>query len=456
VVHSLTVVFLSHIGTMQNPKVCGVFHIAPYCAISVSIALLLLNMILFDVSPHISDYPYINKVKKKHQAVKPSLDPLEGMLDVDQIHETVSELSDKTMVSSFRLMALKIYVYSLPSRFNTDLLKSRSGYNSRSAYDETGCRTEMMLHNFLLTSNHRVHLPVKADFFYVPVYGWCHHQSTTHSDNNPLKIYHEALAYIKSHYPYFNMSYGRDHVWSISGNGLKKTSHLWQIQTKNSIIVYYGIQSIKALDYVPHKDLVIPPDLTRFNITPFHELSYKAQLKRKYMVHMATSSYSFYPANKIHINSSKKTYYFRQLFLSTKVRISSIKSKAVFHDMMSSVFCLCFPGYHGWSEMFYLSVLSGCIPVLFGTDTEIAFQGIIDPSRFTVQVRPKDIDQLKDILASISHEHVGSMQNEIERIWKFFYYGSGGMAQETIVKSLVKRKSNNHVHYHYYTTVKFA
>jgi len=441
---------------MQSPKVCGVFHVAPYCAISVSIFLFLLNMILFDINPKFSDYQYITAIKKKHSSTKPSLDPLSNILGADEIQGTVSELSDKTMTSSLMFMTLKIYVYNLPSRFNTDLLKSRSGYSSKYDYDESGCKTEATIHNFLLTSNHRVHGAAKADFFYVPVYGWCYHQSNVHTDNNPLKLYQEALAYIKSHHPYFNMSYGRDHVWSISSNSLKKASHhLWQVETKNSIILYYGAQSIKSLEYVPHKDLVIPPDLNRYNFTPCHELSLKARPKRRYEVHMASSTYSFYPPSKTHVNSSKKTYYFRQLLVSTKVKISSFKSKSVIHDMMSSTFCLCIPASHSWSELFYLSILSGCIPVLFGTDTEIAFHGIVDPSRFTVQIRHQDIDHLKEILLSISHQHVTSMQNEMERIWKLFYYGSNGVAQETIVKSLAKRKSNNHVHYHYYSTAKF-
>ncbi|XP_065914293.1 uncharacterized protein [Dysidea avara] len=441
---------------MQSPKVCGVFYAAPYCAISLSIVLLLLNMILFDISPMFSDYQYISKIKKRYPSAKPSLDPLDNMVGVDQIQGTVSEFSDKTMISSLQLMSLKIYVYNLPARFNNDLLKSRPSYSSKYDYDETGCRTEAAIHNFLLTSNHRAHGPTKADFFYVPVYGLCYHQSNIHTDNNPLKLYQEALAYIKSHHPYFNMSYGRDHVWSISSYALKKASHhLWQIETKNSIMLYYGVQSIKALEYVPHKDLVIPPNLSRYNFTPCYELSLQARPKHRYVVHMASSSFGLYLPNRVHTNSSKKMYYFRQLLLSTKVKISSVKSKSVIHDMMSSIFCLCLPGSHSWSEMFYLSILSGCIPVLFGTDIEIAFQGIVDPSRFTVQVRLQDIDQLKEILLSISHEHVTSMQNEMERIWKLFYYGSSGMAKEVIIKSLVKRKCDKHVHYHYYSTAKF-
>jgi len=438
---------------MQSPKVCGIFYVAPYCAISVSIVFFILNMVLFDINPKFSEYQYISAIKKKYSSVKPSLDPLGNTMGVDQIQGTISELSDKTMISSLQFMTLKIYVYNLPSRFNTDLLKSRSGYSSN---DETGCKTEATIHNFLLTSNHRVRGAAKADFFYVPVYGWCyyHHQPSIHTDNNPLKLYQEALAYIKSHHPYFNMSYGRDHVWSISSSPLKKASHhLWQVETKNSIILYYGIQSIKAIEYVPHKDFVIPPDLSRYNFTPYHELALKARSKRRYVVHTSSSSYSFNPPTT---NSSKKTYYFRQLLLSMKVKISSFKSKSVIHDMMSSTFCLCIPASHSCSELFYLSILSGCIPVLFGTDTEIAFQGVVDPSRFTVQVRFQDIDHLKEILLSISYQHVASMQNEMERVWKLFYYGSNGVAQEAIIKSLVNRKSNNRVHYHYYSTAKLS
>ena len=195
--------------------------------------------------------------------------------------------------------------------------------------------------------------------------------------------------------------------------------------------------------------MVIAPDLGCYNFTPFYELPLSALPKRKYLVHIADSTYGAPHTTKTHTNDTRATSYFRHLFSPSKVKVSSFKSKTLLHDMMSSVFCLCPTGTHGWSRMYYLSILMGCVPVLFDTKNEVAFQDIIDPSKFTVQVRIQDIDNLKELLTSISSGHIISMQSELERIWQLFHYRSSGLAKEVIVKSLVRKKTTNHIHYYH-------
>jgi len=427
---------------IQNPKACGVFHIAPYFAISLSVVLLLVNLILFDSSSSISNYHYFIKNRRKHMLGK-FLNPLP---DVKDDLNTITELSEKSLTSSIKLSSLKIYVYNLPARFNYDLLKETKLNLGKFDNFDTTCNTQVTLHKFLLTSNYRVHSPAKADFFYVPVYGSCHY----HHMDNSFKIYNEALVYIKTHYTYFNASYGRNHMWVLDvTNNVKKSTTSWHLETKNCMFLYCGIQSIKNIDYIPYKDMVIAPDLNCYNFTPFYELPLSTPPKRKYLVHIAVSSYGTPHTTKTHPNNTRTTYYLRHLFSSTKVKVSSFKSKALLHDMMSSVFCLCPTGIHGWSRMYYLSILLGCIPVLFDTENEVAFQDIVDPSRFTVQIQFQDIDKLKELLMSISTKHILLMQRELQRIWQIFYYGSGGLAKEAILKFLVRKKSTSHIHYYY-------
>ena len=422
---------------IQSPRACGIFHIAPYFAVSLSVVLLLINLVIFDNSPHIQDYHYYLRNKRKHLVDKSTLKPLHN---VDNNLYGITELSEKTLTSTIKLNSLKIFIYDLPSQFNTDLVR-----DSKHKYDNDGstCNTQITLHKFLLTSSYRISNPSRADFFFVPVYGSCHSPRMD-------KTYHEALVYIKTHYPYFNASYGRDHVW-VSGitSGMKKSS-TWDFETKNCIFLFCGIQSITNVDYIPYKDTVIPPDLGYYNFTPLYELSSTVLPKRKYLVHIAGSSYGAPPyVTKTHANGTRMTTYFRHLFSATKVKVSTFKSKTLLHDMMSSLFCLCPTASHGWSRMYYLSVLLGCIPVLFDTENEVAFQDIIDRSRFTVQVRIQDIDNLKELLMSISSEHILSLQNELKRIWHLFHYGSSGLAKEAILKSLVRKKSTSHFHYYH-------
>lgn len=429
-------------GMIQNPRVCGIFHIAPYFAVSLSVVLLLLNLIILDSSPHIQDYHYFIRNKRRHSLAKSTSNPLPH---VENGLHRITELSEKTLTSTIKLNSLKIYVYNLPARFNYELLKETKLSPGKFDSDGSTCNTQITLHNILQASNYRTFNPAKADFFYVPVYGSCHHPHMESSH----KIYSEALVYIKAHYPYFNASYGRDHVW-VSGtiSGMKKLT-TWHVETKNCIILFCEIQSITDVDYIPYKDMVIAPDLKYYNFTPFYEHPSSVPPKRKYLVHIAGSTYGVPHTIKTHVNGIRMTSYFRHLISSSKVKVSSFKSKTLLHDMMSSVFCLCPTGTHDWSRMYYLSILMGCIPVLFDTESEVAFQDIVDPSRFTVQVQIQDIDYLKEVLMSISSGHILSMQSELERIWQLFYYGSNGLAQEAIFKSLLRKKSTNHVRYYY-------
>ena len=429
-------------GMIQSPKACGIFHIAPYFAVSLSLVLLLVNLILFDSTPNIQDYHYFIKNRRKHLLGKSTLNPF---VNVENGLHRITELSEKTLTSTIKLNSLKIFIYDLPTQFNYDLIRETKFYLSKFDNDGSTCNTQITLHEFLLTSNYRVYNPAKADFFYVPVYGSCHYP---HMDGS-LKIYNEALIYIKTHYPYFNTSYGRDHVW-VSGimSGMKKST-TWHLETKNCLFLFCGIHSIRDVDYIPYKDMIIAPDFGSYNFTPFYEHPSSIRPKRKYLVHIAGCTYGAPHTTKTHANGTRVTSYFRHLFSPSKVKVSSFKSKSLLHDMMSSVFCLCPTGTHGWSRMYYLSILMGCIPVLFDTENEVAFQDIVDPSKFTVQVRIQDIDYLKELLTSISSGHILSMQSELERIWQLFYYGSSGLAKEAIVKSLVRKKTTNHVHYRY-------
>ena len=425
---------------IQSPRACGIFHIAPYFAVSLSIVLLLVNLVIFDNNPQIQDYHYYLRNKRKHLLDKSTLNPLHN---VDKDFHRITELSEKTLTSIIKLSSLKIFIYDLPSRFNIDLVRDNKFSLHKFENDGSTCNTQITLHRFLLTSGYRISNPARADFFFVPVYGSCHF---THMD----KIYHEALVYIKTYYPYFNASYGRDHVW-VTGitSGMKKSS-TWHFDTKNCIFLYCGIQSITDIDYVPHKDTVIPPDLGYYNFPTLYELSSTVSPKRKYLVHIAGSSYGapLY-TTKTHANVTRMTTYFRHLFSATKVKVSTFKSKTLLHDMMSSLFCLCPTGSHGWSRMYYLSVLLGCIPVLFDIENEVAFQDIVDPSKFTIQVQIQDIDYLKELLTSIGSEHILSMQNELKRIWQLFHYGPNGLAKEAILRSLVRKKSTSHIQYYH-------
>ena len=107
-----------------------------------------------------------------------------------------------------------VYVYDLPSRFNTDILSLVSDTDSYRKYE-----AERDLHERFLkiaTKN-----PEEADFFFVPVYASAaamasekkYRQSVR--DMTRSKIL-EALSYIRKKYPFWDRKGGQDHVWIFS------------------------------------------------------------------------------------------------------------------------------------------------------------------------------------------------------------------------------------------------
>ena len=114
-------------------------------------------------------------------------------------------------------------------------------------------------------------------------------------------------------------------------------------------------------------------------------------------------------------------------------------------DMMSSKFCLCPEGWHAWNPRPYQAVLLGCIPVLLSEEIELAFEEMIDYSKFMIRVHPQDVSKLKSILTAVPEYEVEAMRKEMERVWRLFSYGSRGLAPHMIMKALARRKTPQHI-----------
>ena len=110
--------------------------------------------------------------------------------------------------------SVNVYVYDLPSKFNTDILSLISDTDSYRKYE-----AERDLHERFL--NIATENPEEADFFFVPVYSsavWIasemkYRQSVR--DMTRSKVL-EALSYIRTNYPFWDRKGGKDHVWIFS------------------------------------------------------------------------------------------------------------------------------------------------------------------------------------------------------------------------------------------------
>lgn len=219
----------------------------------------------------------------------------------------------------------------------------------------------------------------------------------------------------------------------------------WKLINNGIFLVHNGQFTLD--EFTPHKDITIPPDLSGYNFPSVYELPLKERPIRKWLGHFGGTVVAVDLKDERGSFYSKgvRQYIKKHFSADPSFRITGTRVDTYINDMMSSKFCLCPEGWHAWNPRPYQAVLLGCIPVLLSEEIELAFEDVLDYSKFMVRVRPKDVSKLKTILESISEHEVGAMQREMEKVWKLFSYGKSGLAPFMIVDSLARRKSPNHI-----------
>lgn len=106
---------------------------------------------------------------------------------------------------------LKIFVYELPSKYNTDWLSNERCSTHLFA-------SEVAIHKALLTSHVRTLDPYEADFFFVPVYVSCNFSTINGfpAIGHARSLISSSIQLISSQYVFWNRTRGYDHVFVAS------------------------------------------------------------------------------------------------------------------------------------------------------------------------------------------------------------------------------------------------
>ena len=369
--------------------------------------------------------------------------------------EQFPELSEQVFFESLQLKNLRIFVYELPSIFNRDQI-TRNAIHPPNIWDPNCTANfysaEYSMHQFLLRSEYRTLDPSEADIFYVPAYSCCFL-----INNQPINLtktgifHHKLLNHITSTYPYFNWSDGRDHVWTFTqGYGPRLFGDFRKIKS-GIFLVHNGQFTLD--DFTPHKDLTIPPDLTGYGFPSIYELPQSKRPPKQWLAHFGGTvlPLSLTDERGSHYSKGVRQYIKEHFSHDKAFRVTGTRVNTYVKDMMSSTFCLCPEGWHAWNPRPYQAVQLGCIPVLLSDEIELAFEEVIDYSKFMLRVRPSDVRKLKSILLSVSPSEVSNMQKEMERIWRLFSYGASGLAPHMVLKMLARRKPPHHIKRDYRT-----
>lgn len=106
---------------------------------------------------------------------------------------------------------MKVYVYDLPARFNSEWLSNERC--SRHLF-----AAEVAIHRALLSSDVRTFEPSQADFFFVPVYVSCNFSKVNGfpAIGHARPLMAAAVQHISVQLPFWNRSLGSDHVFVAS------------------------------------------------------------------------------------------------------------------------------------------------------------------------------------------------------------------------------------------------
>ena len=368
--------------------------------------------------------------------------------------EKLPEISEQTFLESLQLKNLRIFVYDLPSVYNSDQVR-RNTLSPPKIWDPncTGnfYSAEYSMHQYLLRSDYRTLNPEEADFYYVPAYSCCFLINNQPNNLTKTGIFHQKLLHhIRTSYPYFNRSNGRDHVWAFTqGFGARLFGDFHPIRS-GIFLVHNGQFTIE--DFTPHKDLTIPPDLTGYGFPSIYEIPESRRPLKQWLAHFGGTvlPLNLTDARGSHYSKGVRQYIKEHFSHDKDFQVTGTRVKTYVRDMMSSIFCLCPEGWHAWNPRPYQAVQLGCIPVLLSEEIELAFEEVLDYSRFMLRVRPSDVTNLKSILQSISPGEISSMQREMERVWRLFNYGPQGLAPQMILKMLARRKTPHHIRREYH------
>ncbi|KAL9241303.1 hypothetical protein vseg_015433 [Gypsophila vaccaria] len=384
-----------------------------------------------------------------------------------------------------------IYVYDLPPQFNSLLLEGRHFkfecvnrlYDDRNAtvWTEQLYGAQMALYESILASPYRTLNGDEADFFYVPALESC---IITRGDDSPhlsmkdhmglrsslaLEFSKYVYNHIAQHYPYWNRSSGRDHIWFFSWDegACYAPKEIWS----SIMLVHWGNTNSKHKRsttaywadnwnnisperrgnhpcFDPSKDLVVPawkqPD----------EISFQTKLWERPRNQRKTLFYFNGNLGPAYEKGRPETMYsmgIRQAIAEefgsspTKdgklgrqhqpdVIVTPVRSETYYEELASSIFCGVFPG-DGWSGRMEDSILQGCIPVIVQDGIFLPYENVLNYDSFVVRIEEDKIPNLIKILRGFNETEIEFKLANVQRFMQRFLY------RDSILREADRQKS---------------
>ncbi|KAH9678859.1 EGF-like domain-containing protein [Citrus sinensis] len=371
-----------------------------------------------------------------------------------------------------------VYVYDLPPEFNSLLLEGRHYklecvnriYNEKNEtlWTDMLYGSQMAFYESILASPHRTLNGEEADFFFVPVLDSC---IITRADDAPhlsaqehrglrssltLEFYKKAYEHIIEHYPYWNRTSGRDHIWFFSWDegACYAPKEIWN----SMMLVHWGNTNSKHNHsttaywadnwdrisssrrgnhscFDPEKDLVLPAWKAPDAFVLRSKLWASPREKRKTLFYFNGNLGSAYPngrpessysmgvrqklAEEYGSSPNKEGKLGKQH--AEDVIVTSLRSENYHEDLSSSVFCGVLPG-DGWSGRMEDSILQGCIPVVIQDGIFLPYENVLNYESFVVRISEDEIPNLINILRGLNETEIQFRLANVQKVWQRFLY----------------------------------
>eukprot|EP00177_Eucheuma_denticulatum_P008555 GFKZ01015572.1.p1 GENE.GFKZ01015572.1~~GFKZ01015572.1.p1 ORF type:complete len:490 (+),score=72.77 GFKZ01015572.1:1-1470(+) len=341
---------------------------------------------------------------------------------------------------------LKVYYYDLPPKFHQGLVEEshRNPPKIRDPFcDESFYSAEYTIARLFKTSAVRTLNASEADYFYAPILTTCYLMTNLPNDVDKTgAFFNDAMDIVINEYPYWNRSDGRDHVFMFAQGFGARLSGNWSRYRQATFLVHNG--DYEEEHYNPHKDVVVPPDLSHY-LTPV-DVEYPGRLLRKknfvlFGGQVLNTSISDHRGSNY--SGGVRQFVAANLSDADGYKITGVRSDTYVKDMMESVFCLAPHGWHKWSPRPAYAILLGCIPVVISEQQELFLEGLVDYKQISYWVKPEEVRELDDKLRGIGHEELTEKEKALRDVWRLFWYGDGGLAKEAILYSLYRKLASS-------------
>lgn len=310
---------------------------------------------------------------------------------------------------------LKVYVYELPPKYNSEWLGNERCNRHLFA-------AEVAIHKALLNSDERTLDPYDADFFFVPVYVSCNFSAVNGfpAIGHARSLISSAVDLVSSSYPFWNFSRGADHVFVASHDfgscfhtleDVAMADGVPEILRNSVILQTFGVkyehpcQAVENVVIPPY----IPPETVRLTLEKFPidgRRDIFAFFRGKMELHPKNVSGRFYSKGvrtKIwdHFNRDRRFYLRRHRFAGYQSEIAR------------SAFCLCPLGWAPWSPRLVESVALGCVPVIIADGILLPFSSVIPWPEISITVPENDVARLGEILDDVARTNLSDIQRNL-------------------------------------------